>query len=96
MVSGASPLSPEVMDFLRICFPGVQVLEGYGMTESSCTIAVSMPEDTQVQLTLSNLLPAFHMLAVHVSANMGGHDPINRTWSCQLMSSSGSHVTAYM
>lgn len=47
MVSGASPLSPEVMDFLRICFPGVQVLEGYGMTESSCTIAVSMPEDTQ-------------------------------------------------
>ena len=47
MVSGASPLSPEVMDFLRICFPGSTILEGYGMTESSCTIAVSALEDTQ-------------------------------------------------
>ncbi|PHT85991.1 Long chain acyl-CoA synthetase 6, peroxisomal [Capsicum annuum] len=37
MVSGASPLSPHVMDFLRVCF-GCQVVEGYGMTESSCVI----------------------------------------------------------
>ena len=46
MVSGASPLSPEVMDFLRICFPGALVVEGYGMTESACTIAVSATGDT--------------------------------------------------
>ncbi|KAL3812656.1 hypothetical protein ACJIZ3_013924 [Penstemon smallii] len=39
MISGASPLSPEVMDFLRVCF-GCIVVEGYGMTESSCTISV--------------------------------------------------------
>ena len=45
MVSGASPLAPDVMDFLRICFPGAIVLEGYGMTESSCTICVSGVED---------------------------------------------------
>lgn len=38
MGSGASPLSPDVMDFLRVCFGG-QIMEGYGMTESSCIIS---------------------------------------------------------
>ncbi|XP_062177485.1 long chain acyl-CoA synthetase 6, peroxisomal-like [Alnus glutinosa] len=38
MASGASPLSPDVMDFLRICFGG-HVTEGYGMTETSCVIS---------------------------------------------------------
>ncbi|KAL5713917.1 long-chain-fatty-acid--CoA ligase [Ranunculus cassubicifolius] len=42
MFSGASPLSPDVMDFLRVCF-GCGVLEGYGMTESACVIS-SMQE----------------------------------------------------
>ncbi|CAL1407375.1 unnamed protein product [Linum trigynum] len=39
MGSGASPLSPDVMDFLRVCF-GCQVLEGYGLTETSCIISI--------------------------------------------------------
>ncbi|XP_050221364.1 long chain acyl-CoA synthetase 7, peroxisomal [Mercurialis annua] len=39
MGSGASPLLPEIMDFLRVCF-GCQVLEGYGMTETSCVISI--------------------------------------------------------
>ncbi|KAK6139061.1 hypothetical protein DH2020_027184 [Rehmannia glutinosa] len=38
MISGASPLSPEIMDFLRVCF-GCIVVQGYGMTESSCLIS---------------------------------------------------------
>ncbi|GAB2287332.1 Long chain acyl-CoA synthetase 7 peroxisomal [Dionaea muscipula] len=36
--SGASPLSPDVMDFLKVCF-GCRVVEGYGMTETSCVIS---------------------------------------------------------
>ncbi|KAF6162775.1 hypothetical protein GIB67_029044 [Kingdonia uniflora] len=38
MASGASPLSPDVMDFLRVCF-SCRVAEGYGMTETSCIIS---------------------------------------------------------
>ncbi|KAE9606448.1 putative long-chain-fatty-acid--CoA ligase [Lupinus albus] len=39
MVSGASPLSPDILEFLRICFGG-RVAEGYGMTETTCTISI--------------------------------------------------------
>ncbi|XP_016647754.1 PREDICTED: long chain acyl-CoA synthetase 6, peroxisomal [Prunus mume] len=38
MASGASPLSPDVMEFLKICIGG-EVSEGYGMTETSCVIS---------------------------------------------------------
>ncbi|KAB1214211.1 Long chain acyl-CoA synthetase 7, peroxisomal [Morella rubra] len=51
MTSGASPLSPDIMEFLKIkgefwanntlycsCFGGL-VIEGYGMTETSCVIS---------------------------------------------------------
>lgn len=38
MVSGASPLSPDIMEFLKICFGG-RVTEGYGMTETTCVIS---------------------------------------------------------
>ncbi|KAL2463939.1 Long chain acyl-CoA synthetase 7 [Forsythia ovata] len=46
MVSGASPLSPEVMNFLRVGF-GCIFVEGYGMTETSCVISI-MDEDDMV------------------------------------------------
>ncbi|XP_027936607.1 long chain acyl-CoA synthetase 6, peroxisomal [Vigna unguiculata] len=38
IASGASPLSPDIMEFLKICFGG-RVTEGYGMTESTCVIS---------------------------------------------------------
>lgn len=34
MITGSAPISPEVLDVLKICF-GADILEGYGMTESS-------------------------------------------------------------
>ena len=40
MTTGASPISDEVMMFLRVCF-GAKVVEGYGMTETSCTICLT-------------------------------------------------------
>lgn len=42
--TGASPISQEVMTFLRICF-GATVLEGYGMTESSSAMSLTRPDD---------------------------------------------------
>ncbi|PWA65219.1 long-chain acyl-CoA synthetase 6 [Artemisia annua] len=44
MISGASPLSADVMDFLKVCF-GCPVVEGYGMTESSCVITIMNEKD---------------------------------------------------
>ncbi|KAH7521059.1 hypothetical protein JRO89_XSUnG0123300 [Xanthoceras sorbifolium] len=34
MASAASPLSPDVMEFLKVCF-GCRIMEGYGLTETS-------------------------------------------------------------
>ncbi|KAL6757995.1 hypothetical protein V8C86DRAFT_1809130 [Haematococcus lacustris] len=47
MTTGASPISDEVMMFLRICF-GATVLEGYGMTESSSAMSITRPDDTTI------------------------------------------------
>jgi len=44
MSTGSAPISPEVMEFLRICFGGV-VFEGYGMTESACVISKTDASD---------------------------------------------------
>lgn len=46
MVSGASPLGSDVMDFLRICF-SAPVIEGYGLTESSSCCSATVPEETR-------------------------------------------------
>ncbi|PIA44855.1 hypothetical protein AQUCO_01700438v1 [Aquilegia coerulea] len=64
MVSGASPLSSDVMDFLRVCF-GCVVLEGYGMTETSCVIS-SMDEGDMVSGHVGSPNPACEIKLVDV------------------------------
>ena len=45
MTTGASPISGEVIDFMRVCF-GATVVEGYGMTETACTITLTLPQES--------------------------------------------------
>ena len=44
MITGASPISPTVFDFLRVCFTP-DILEGYGMTETACVISLTRAGD---------------------------------------------------
>jgi long-chain acyl-CoA synthetase len=45
-VSGAAPISPEILSFFDAA--GVLVLEGWGMTETSTAATISSPEDFKV------------------------------------------------
>ncbi|GAA2504009.1 AMP-dependent synthetase/ligase [Streptomyces gobitricini] len=40
-LTGAAPIAPETLEFLRDC--GIQVFEGYGMTESAGVISLNHP-----------------------------------------------------
>jgi long-chain acyl-CoA synthetase len=64
MGSGASPLSPDVMDFLRVCF-GCQVQEGYGMTETACVIS-RMDEGDNLSGHVGSPNPACEIKLVNV------------------------------
>lgn len=64
MGSGASPLSPDVMDFLKVCFGG-RVMEGYGMTETSCVIT-SMEEGDNMSGHVGSPNPACEVKLVDV------------------------------
>lgn len=44
ILSGAAPLSPEVMEFLRVCF-SCEVFEGYGQTETSAGTTLTIRGD---------------------------------------------------
>merc|ERR550534_3679937 len=44
MVTGSAPISPVIMEFLRICASTV-VLEGYGQTETAAAVSTTLEED---------------------------------------------------
>lgn len=46
LATGASPISPEVSEFLQICFVA-RVVEGYGMTETTCVISTQEEGDNE-------------------------------------------------
>ncbi|KAI8341217.1 hypothetical protein BC941DRAFT_510427 [Chlamydoabsidia padenii] len=44
ILSGSAPVSPDVMDFMRICF-SANVYEGYGQTENFCAGCLTLTDD---------------------------------------------------
>lgn len=60
LTTGASPISSEVMAFLRVCFPGAMVLEGYG--------ALPFPSDTRAAAPMR--CQAQHARAMHAGADV--------------------------
>ncbi|CAO3594617.1 unnamed protein product [Absidia cylindrospora] len=44
ILSGSAPVSPDVMDFMRICF-SAKVYEGYGQTENFCGGCMTLTDD---------------------------------------------------
>ncbi|KAK8778944.1 hypothetical protein V5799_019704 [Amblyomma americanum] len=46
IVSGSAPLSGQTRRFLRACLSNCHVIEGYGLTETSCLATMMNPEDT--------------------------------------------------
>lgn len=48
MIVGGAPLSPSTQEFLRTCMPPIQLVQGYTMTETTCTGTCQVPGDMRV------------------------------------------------
>jgi long-chain acyl-CoA synthetase len=47
VITGSAPLSPQTHEFLRVCL-GVTLVQGYTMTETTCTGTCMDPEDNSI------------------------------------------------
>lgn len=56
VVCGAAPLSREVAQVVQARLPGVELRQGYGMTESSITITITPPRSNRPE-SVGMLLP---------------------------------------
>ncbi|KAF6765045.1 long-chain-fatty-acid-CoA ligase [Ephemerocybe angulata] len=65
VVSGSAPITPDVMDFLKIAF-ACEVVEGYGLTETAATCSKSWPNDPTGSGTVGPPVPANEVKTVDV------------------------------
>jgi long-chain acyl-CoA synthetase len=65
--SGSAPISPQVMDFLKIAF-SCEVAEGYGMTENCATCTKTWSDDPNASGTVGPPLPINEVKLIDVPA----------------------------
>jgi long-chain acyl-CoA synthetase len=70
---GSAPISPEVMDFLKIAFC-CEVIEGYGMTEGCATCCRTWPKDPTSSGTVGPPQPCNEIKLIDVPAMGYGAD----------------------
>lgn len=67
LTCGSAPISPEVMDFLKIAF-GCEVVEGYGMTENCATCTKGLRNDGTSSGTVGPPQPVNEVKLIDVPA----------------------------
>jgi len=67
VASGSAPISPQVMDFLKIAF-SCEVVEGYGMTENCATCTKTWPDDPTASGTVGPPFPINEVKVIDVPA----------------------------
>ena len=75
VVSGASPLAPEVARELERRVPGVEVREGYGLTETAASFTVNRPDARKLG-SVGTPMPGFEVQLVDDDGNEVGEGEV--------------------
>ncbi|MBI3294735.1 MAG: long-chain fatty acid--CoA ligase [Deltaproteobacteria bacterium] len=70
-ISGGAPLAPELSEFFAGC--GIQILEGYGLTETTAAITCNRPEDLCFGTVGKPIAGAFIRIAADGEIQMKGN-----------------------
>merc|ERR1719223_2246446 len=65
MVSGGAPLSPDVRDYLRVCF-GCPFIQGYGLTETSAAGTLMLASDHYSSNHIGGPVPSVEIKLVDI------------------------------